>query len=94
MTAAYVVTLLPGLPEPLRITRIGDEERDVRVRGTTLADAADAILHDATGRRWPLADVLAFSAIAFRGLGERGTLAVTVRSGVIERFADAARGVA
>lgn len=89
----YVVTLIPGVGDPLRVTALDGDGRDVSVRGTTLADAADAVLLDATGQRWPLSDVLAFSAIAFRGLGERGALAVTVRSSVVERFADAARRV-
>lgn len=86
----YCTTLIPGVSDPLRVTALDGDGRDVAVRGTTLADAADAILHDATGRRWPLSDVMAFAAIAFRGLGEGGALAVTVRSSVVERFVDAA----
>lgn len=90
----YCVTLIPGVSDPLRVTALEGDGRDVPVRGATLADAADAVLHDATGRRWPIGDVMAFSAIAFRGLGDQGAMAVTVRSSVVERFADAARRVA
>ena len=92
---AYVVSLMPSLPEPLRVTRVGDIERDVEVRGSTLVDAAEAILADASdGRRPALADAMAFSAIAFRGLGERGAIAVTVKGEMVGRFLDAARRVA
>ena len=87
----YCVTLIPGVGDPLRVTALDGDGRDVPVRGTTLADAADAVLFDATGRRWPIGDVTAFSAIAFRGLGESGALAVTVRASVVARFVDAAR---
>lgn len=91
----YVVTLLPDLPEPLRLTRIGGgEERDLEVRGPTLIDAADAILADHAGRRFLLPDVMAFSAMAFSGLGERGALAITVKGDQVARFCDAARRVA
>ena len=94
MTAAFVVTVIPDLPDPLRVTRIGDIERDLVVRGATLVDAAAAILADWCGQHLPLPDAMAFAAMAFGGLGERGALAITVKGDQVARFCDAARRVA
>lgn len=90
----YCVTLIPGVSTPLRVTALEGDGRDVPVRGTTLADAADAILTDHVGRRLPLSDVCAFAALAFGGLGESRTLAITVRGETVARFIDAAQRVA
>lgn len=90
----YVVTLYPCLPNTLSVSRVGDVERDIPVAGPTLLAAADAILSDYAGRKLPLADAMAFVALAFGDLGERGTLNVTVREETVARFCDAARRVA
>lgn len=85
---AYVVTAIPGLPEPVRITRIGAEERDVPVAQPTIRDAARAILADYYGIQPSSAEVRALHATAFGGL-EGGACAITVRAGQVERVRDA-----
>lgn len=94
MTTAYVVTAIPGLPEPVRITRIGAEERDVPVALPTIRDAARAILADYYGTPPSGAEVRALHAVAFGGLEGDSTLAVTVRAGQLERVREAVGRVA
>lgn len=93
MISGYTVTLIPGLGPPLAVTRLRDEA-DLRVAGTTIADACHAILADHLGRAPLFGEVRALEAIAFGGLDNRGVVAVTVRAGQLERVVDAARRVA
>lgn len=85
---AYVCTIIPGLTEAVRVTRIGDGERDLTVRSPTVYAAASAILRDYGVSPAPEA-IRALQAVAFGGLDEHAVMAVTVRAAQIERVAEA-----
>lgn len=91
---AYVVTAVRDADAPILVRQIGEDERDLEVRGPTLADAADAILRAHTGEVWGIGDVAAMAAMLFGPVGRERSFAVTIRSAQIDRFVQAARGAA
>lgn len=86
----YRIQAARDLPRP-SITRM-DTGTPVTVRGPNLADAVDALLEDATGKRWPFRVVGACAVVLF-GTGDRAPFDDEITASRLLRVLEMVRGV-